>query len=498
MRLAWAVLFSGILAALAPPGARAAGWSDVFAKDSGEVVFFGTDGALLRAPFNLARRETLWTPAGGQHLVRVRVSPDGRRVAWLSRGDDRDTTRLWVDGPRGAVLRVRYFGLESARYGRLHSEPGVPTIEDPGSLGARLVQPRALMRRSVSNTLEWTPDSRAVVFGYNDGIAAVSADGGVGLSVSKVLAVHLDPLGPAPIHLVDAIVLRQHLQYVNQGLPGQLATEETGPIDWGDMFQDRPVMDAMELAHPDMMISKAATSGTYLLYPMTHRWRVFTASDLTRSRLRAASPGTVWWAAGSTIRAIRTADPTPTDEVQAAGPVVWLGYDEHHRALVWAGGREVGRRSEDGGPVSLVLRTGSSLRAGLESRTGRSVGLVTSDSLIVWDPAEDTVRSVSVRGLKPGALFAGRDGDVLVATTSGQGRPPGLARADFSAGRLIALETPEVKGGTFHAAGRGAWILLYHAGVRPPSVLQAYDVQSGRWTAVENPGLSGWEPLEAR
>lgn len=126
------------------------------------------------------------------------------------------------------------------------------------------------------------------------------------------------------------------------------------------------------------------------------------------------------------------------------------------------------------------------------------MGLVTSDSLLVWDPADDTVRGVSVHGLKPSALFVGRNGDVLLATTSGQGRPPRLARADFSVGRLIALETPEVKGGTLHAAGKGAWILLYHAGVRPPSVLQAYDVQSGRWTSVENPGFSGWEPLEAR
>jgi hypothetical protein len=498
MRFAWAVLFSSVLVTLVPPGTHAAAWSDVFAADSGKVVFFGTDGTLLRAPFSLATRETLWTPTGGQHLVRVRVSPDGQRVAWLTRGDDRDTTRLWVDGPQAAVLRVRYFGLESGRYGRVHSEPGVPTIEDPGALGARLVQPGALMRRLVSNTLEWTPDSRAVVFGYNDGIAAVSADGGVGFSVSKALAVHLDPLGPAPIYLVDAIVLRQHLQYFNQGLPGQLATEETGPIDWGDMFQDRPVMDAMELAHPDMMISKAATSGTYLLYPMAHRWRVFTASDLIRSRLRAASPGTVWWATGSTIRAIRTADPKPTDEVRAAGPVVWLGYDEPHRALVWAGGREVGRRSEDGGPVSVVLRTGSSLRAGLVCRRSPLVGLVTSDSLLVWDPADDTVRGVSVHGLKPSALFVGRGGEILVATERGKGSPPGLARADFSAGRLTLLDTPEVNGGMFHAPGNGAWILLYDPGVRPPSVLQVYDVQSGRWTAVQNPGFSGWEPLEAR
>ncbi|HVP14745.1 MAG TPA: hypothetical protein VMS88_04335, partial [Terriglobales bacterium] len=375
MRTAWALLVAGVLVT-SGAFAHAASWSDVFAADTGRFVFFGADGSLLRAPFNLATRETLWRAAGGQHVVRARVSPDGERLAWLTRGDDQDTTRLWVDGANGPRVRVRYFALEPEKYGRLHSEPGVPTIEDVDYAGVRLVQPGAFMRRLDCNTLEWTPDSRAVVFGYNDGIAAVSADGGAGFAVCKALPVHLDLLAPAPIYLVDAIVLRQHMQYFNPVLPGQLATDVTGPYEQeGDLVEDQPV-NTMELAHPDVMISKSASAGTYLLYPLAHRWRVFRASDLTRSRVRAASPGTVWWATGASIHAIRTADPRPTDEAQARGAVVWLDYDEPRHAVVWAGGREVGRRSEDGGPVSVVLRTGTPIRAAIRSGASRLVGLL--------------------------------------------------------------------------------------------------------------------------
>ena len=93
MRLALVLLVLAVSAAWAPPRAGAAAWSEVFAAEGDTVVFFGADGLLLRAPFSLATRETLWVPSGGQHLVRLRVSPDGHRVAWLTRAHDRDTTR---------------------------------------------------------------------------------------------------------------------------------------------------------------------------------------------------------------------------------------------------------------------------------------------------------------------------------------------------------------------------------------------------------------------
>jgi len=177
VRLAPAVLVisTALALALALP-ARAATWSEVFSTVPDTMVFLGADGSLLRAPFSLATRETLWSPADGQRLVRIRVSPDGRRVAWLTRAHDHDATLLWVDKPGGGVPRMRYFAFEAQRYGQVHSEAAIPTIEDQGSRGGRLIQPGALMRRVPSNTIEWTPDSRAVVFGYDDGIAAVPAD----------------------------------------------------------------------------------------------------------------------------------------------------------------------------------------------------------------------------------------------------------------------------------------------------------------------------------
>ena len=85
MRPGWVVLALAVVLAVPAP-AGAARWGEVFAADTDTVVFIGADGALLRSSFDLAAPETLWTPPPGQDLVRVRVSPDGRRVAWLARG----------------------------------------------------------------------------------------------------------------------------------------------------------------------------------------------------------------------------------------------------------------------------------------------------------------------------------------------------------------------------------------------------------------------------
>ncbi len=495
MRLTLAAL-AACLALTAVPSARAATWSEVFASVPDTMVFLGEDGALLRAPFSLATRETLWLPEGGQHVVRLRVSPDGRRVAWLTRVAETDTTRLWVDGPTGAVLRVRFFALVPDRYGRVHSEPGVPTIEDHEVRGGRLLQPGALMRRLPVNTLEWTPDSRAVVFGYDDGIAAVPADGGAGFGVSKALAVGLVALEPAPIYLVDAIVLRNELTFMPQQGAGTNPAEAPGIIEDGQEW--RPVSNALELAHPDVLIARGAVSGTYLIYPMAHRWRVFTASDLNSARHRAASPGTVWWATGDVIHAVRTADPSPTTEVRARTAVTWLGYDEPRRALAWAAGREVGRKPEDGGEATTVLRTSTPIRAGLAAGREGPVAFVTADSLVLWRPQDDAVRRYGLGGLKPTALIEGPSGEALVVTGGQKQAPPGLARADSASGRLVPLEVPAVKGGRFTVVARGAFLLLYDPAQKAPASLHVYDVRANLWRSVANPGITAWEPLEPR
>ena len=369
----------------------------------------------------------------------------------------------------------------------------MPTTEDRESRGARLVQPGSLMRRPVCNTLEWTPDSRAVVFGYDGGIAAVPVDGGEGFGVTRALAVGMQDLGPTPIFLVDAIVLREKSVYFRPEGREIHPSEMAVPLEDG-----RPVLDALELAHPDVMETRGPTSADYLLYPMAHRWRVFPASDFRADRLWAASPATVWWAVGGTIRAIRTHDPTPTNEVQGMGTVVWLGYDETHRALAWAAGREVERRPEDGGATETILRASVPIGAALPSRTGSRVGFAAGDSLLVWTPASGSVGRVALAGGKPVALFEGPGGEVLVSTQAGRGLAPGLARADFAAGRLEALAVPRVKGGVFLPVSRGARLLLCDPAARPPAVLNVLDVRTGVWTTVENPGLAGWEPLEPR
>ena len=62
----------------------------------------------------------------------------------------------------------------------------------------------------------------------------------------------------------------------------------------------------------------------------------------------------------------------------------------------------------------------------------------------------------------------------------------------------MAIGVPRVKGGVFLPVSKGARILLYDPAPRPPAVLNVLDVRTGAWTAVENPGIAGWEPLEPR
>ncbi len=480
------VLLAAALGMLVASPAGAVTWQEAFAADRDTVVFFDADGTLFRAPFDLAARETLWTPVAGQRLVRVRVSPDGRRVAWLTRDGDQDTTRLWVDGTQAQGPRGRFFALLPGAYGRVHAEPGVPTIEDAGIRGARLVEPTPRMRRRASNTLEWTPDSRAVVFGYDDGVAAIPADAGTGFGVTRALAVGLESLDPAPIYLVDAVVLREHMKYVRPEGPGVHPSEAPTTLEDG-----RPI-DAMELAHPNVLLARGAEPGTYLLYPLPHRWRVFPASDLAPGRPRAQSPGTVWWGSGSRVRAIRTNDPAPTEEARAAGPVVWVGYDETRGSVMWAGGREVGRKAEDGGPLGVVLRAAVQIHAALPSGSGARVGFVAGDSLLVWSRASGGVERVAQNGLHPTALLDTPAGWRVV--TEGGADGPGLAGADAS-GRLAALEVPRVKGGTFVSISGGNRLVLFDPGARPPAELHVLDTASARWTTVANPGIAGWEPL---
>ena len=135
------------MCALAAP-ARAVSWSQAFADEPDTVCFLASNGELWRAPFSLGAREVVWTPGRDERIARVRVSPDGRHVAWISRAGDEDTTRLFIDG---GPPRTRYFSVIPARFHMLHFEAGIPTTEDRSFEGARFLVPAVSMRRQSAN-----------------------------------------------------------------------------------------------------------------------------------------------------------------------------------------------------------------------------------------------------------------------------------------------------------------------------------------------------------
>ena len=186
--------------------AHAEPWSTVFADEPDSAVFLGADGSLFRASFDLREREILWRARPGQHIVRFATSPAGGRVAWITRGYDGDTTRLWVGSGPGAEQWLRYFALRPDARGETHAEPDVPTTAGDWARRGRLVRPDPLMLRASANTLAWTTGGRSLLLGYDGGIAEVPAEPNAGSGATDVLAIGLSPLPPTSLVLVDALV----------------------------------------------------------------------------------------------------------------------------------------------------------------------------------------------------------------------------------------------------------------------------------------------------
>lgn len=446
-----AAVLAAVLVAALPGAAAAAPWSEVFAGDTTAVLFLAADGGLWRAPFDLSAREVVWQPAGKDHLVRVRVSGDGRQYAWLARANDPDTTRLWTAGEgEPATARVRFFSLLPSHFNRQVYVADRPTLEDPRFHGARFVQPDLTMRRYSSNLLEWTPDEASVLFGYSEGLATVPVREGPATMVSPSLVADLVPLAPSPLYLADMIVVTHTGAYGGRRV---------------------------------------------LLYPAPERWRVFDAGSFAPNDPWTASAGTVWWAKRRAIRAVRTHDPTETTEVEARSTVRWLEYDPVRGAIAWTAGRDLSRRPEEPGPVTVIRRASDAIRAVLVPERGTRRGLVAGDSLLVWDRADDSVRAVALGGLEPAAMLEAADGRLIVSGRLGRDKTTWLARVALEAGGLESIPGPDLKQAIAVLDPTGRKLLLLRPRGDPPGSLQVLDLATGVWEEADNPGIVGWELL---
>jgi len=432
--------------ALAAAPAGAAEWSEVFAAESDTVVFIGAGTELWRAPFHLATRETLWNPSPGERVARLRVSPDRRRVAWLTRVQDTDTTRLWLYGGGRSRLAARFFSLQPLLRGAPNFEPVVPSIQDEVVDGARLISPNPTMLRRSSNTLAWTPEGSAVVFGYDGGLATISADSVAALEVSSVLVTDMLLLDPAPVYLADVTVV-------------------TGGLE----------------------------IGAYLVYPTRERWRFFRASGLGLASRWSADFATIWWASGRDLRAVRAHDPTPTVEARESEDLVWLEAQPERRTIAWAADRRLARKPVDGGDAERVLETTKPITAVLGGPRGRWRAAVAGDSLHLWDRLDDALTAVPLGKVEPVALFESPDGALALAA-EGDGAPR-LLLVDRAARALVDTQPPRVRGGRFYPSPSGARLILADPAAAPPRKLQVYDFAGARWVEVSNPGLAGWERL---
>lgn len=453
------------LAAAEPAGSSS--WSEALGTDSTQVLFLGSDGSLLRAPFHLGERRAIWTPAGDERPSRVLLFPAGGRAAWIARPDLGDSARLWIWNGDTTRLVARYLSLVPVRHQVLRYEAARPTSEDPLIRGGRLLAAGATLRRSVTHALTWTAEGSMLVFGYQEGLAVVHADTGGARQVSEGAVMSIQVLDPAPIFLAEMLVA-----------------------------------EAPRPGAPPIARAGRAAPAWMLVYPAGERWRIFPAPGFGPTSLWASDGTRVWWTAGRVLRSVRAHDPTPVDEHRGSVPLAWVGYEPARGALAWVEGRRLMRRPAAGGPPAPAVQTASPILSVLESRGGRWRGLVTEDTLVLEQAAAgDRQLRLGLDGLRPvGLLEAAGDELLLVAE---RGRATLLFQIDVaqdgasSRPTLVPIEAP-IRNGRFHLAPAGRHVLLARAGSTPPERLHVYEVASGRWSEVENPGVIGWEPLEGR
>ncbi len=457
---------------------HAESWTAVFGPESDTTCFLFRDGVIVRAPFSLETRDTLWRCPRGQRVVRFLASPRGGRVAWTSRGSNEDTTRLWIASHAGTEQRLGYFAMQPRRHGHEFAEPAAPTTADLAANGGRLILSRTRPDGPSANTLAWTSDGNGVLLGYDGGMARVVPGRSGVRRVSKYLPVKLEALPPSPMFVMDALVPRtaseqwQLSQFdLDHAVAVGLSTVE------GQVVQPLQRRQVLARLGPDTL-------------------RECEAADWLRARVRAAGTTRIWWAEGRILKALRVSDCTPSLSIVTTDNVRWLAYSPDRGELLGVSGRCLWRLAEERETPEQVVEAGSEIKAVLRSGSGSSVAVVSRDSLLIWNPATGETCRLRSSGLEPDGFFEDPEGRYVVAVNGGPGQPVALARAVPSRGCLVPLEIPESpRWGVLSPSPHGRWIMLYEPGPAPPVRVDAYDVKSDCWRVVENPGISAWEPF---
>jgi hypothetical protein len=454
--------------------AWAADWQTTFAAESDTVVFLGAQGELLSAPFHLATRETLWAPEGPERVARFVVRPDGREVAWLTRVGDQGLTWLWSSSAPGLHRLVGYLPFQPRRRGVLRYESATPSTGDLHARGGRLIEPNAVMRRLSINTLEWSVDGASLAFGFDRGLAMTRADTGAAHEIQPALLLSLSLLDPAPFYLAEVVVP---------------ASGEPRDPEGGEEFDP--------LQRPEPGAVSGSTTRWHLLYPTVPAWKLFDAATLDGRDPWTTDGSTVWWPDGKTIRAVRAHDPKPTVELAAETLVLWLGYEPGRQTLAWISGRDVQRRPAAGGEPATVMRLHDACRRVFAGQGGRKF-LVAGDSLIVWNPEDDSRSSIGLGSVDPSAAIESPSGGLLLAGSTRRGSTAQLYRADFTSRKLVTLDVPKLKNGSLTATPSGERALWFKPESKAPGTLHVVDATTGSWSTVDNPGIVAWEFLRPR
>ena len=498
--VAWLALGAVLVTALAPAPARARGsdWSRTFAGERDTVVFL-TSHALVRAPFSLTGGDTLWQ-SSHEMLVRVLASPDGHRLAWLTRASDRSVTTLWLWDADGVRRRAAFASLRPSDYESSRSASMRPTLGDADATGARFATSGTFSRTSLSNAMAWDWDGSGVWFGFREGIGRAPVDSDSVRVMSPALALALRRLDPAPMLLAEVMRLDKG-RY--SGTPW---VEPTADGRWAASPRPMPPNPDLSSTLPETGSSDLGSRvvmqlGTYLLYPSRRELRAFRVEGLDPSDPWTASDETVWWLdGGKRVSAVTATDPRGTREFEDPDEIVWFEYVAARRALVRAAGRRLLERSESGGGDRQVLATGSPIQAVLEAPGDSARYLVTRDSLIVWQPASGATRAVALDGGRPRRVLVAENG-VRLFVTGGfgdGGGTPQISRLDPDASRLVSLEVPETANGEITLTPSGRRILLYPVTERLPKGLQVFDLEHGGWSDTDEPALLGWESVTPR